>query len=119
MSKNNKNIDPKTIELIEGSSIEQLKELAYSHVQEIAQKDVTINELTQVVTDLHTELDTKTTEVEIKAKVVKIGTKKYKVNAPVFRLGSSVHQAEELESNEDLAAELLKIEGQGVLTLIK
>lgn len=119
MGKQNQQIDKATQELIEGSSIEQLKELAYGHVAEIAELKKVISDQDEVIKELHSALDTKTTEVEIKSKVVKIGAKKFKVNAPVFRLGAEVYKAEDLEENEELANELLKISGQGILTLIK
>lgn len=119
MGKKTLEIDKATQELIEGSTIEQLKELAFGHVAEIAQHKKTIEEQDKVIHELNSELDKKSTEVSIKAMVVKIGKSKFKVNAPVFRIGSEVYKAEDLESNEALAKELLSIEGQAILTKIK
>lgn len=118
MAKQNLEIDKATLDLIEGSSIEQLKELAKAHVLEIAAKNKTIAEQDEVISQMSSELDKKSTEVAIKQPVVKIGKTKFKVNAPIFRIGSEVYKAEELESNEALAKELLSIKGQAILTEI-
>lgn len=74
-----------------------------------------LDETEKLITDLKDQIDSKATEINLKKPVVKIGTKKYQVNTPKFRLGSEIHEYTELETNSELAKELLGINGQNIL----
>lgn len=52
-------------------------------------------------------------------KVVVIGKKEYEVVTPSFNLNSENHKAEELETNDALAKEVLAIEGQNIVKLLE
>lgn len=84
-----------------------------------AEQNEKIAQLTELVATKTTDISVKTPALPVIPKAnLKVGKKEYRWNVPVFKMPGSTETitAEAANTDKDLIAEILKIEGQGLLT---
>ena len=94
------------------------KDAEKAHAEAVKAKDDELKEQSSVMEDMQAtidELSRRKDDSKVKPEI-KHGKKTYQVNIRRFRLGPRVVSLEDLEKDSSLVAQVLKIEGQSVLT---